>query len=259
MNSIRIRLVRRCACFAAFCVGSAIGLDLASAEDATSSLWGRVLPPAGLVAPTGRPIAQGQRGFNQQLGYGSVAVGNYAGPGWWHVASTPERQLRINDRILVRVDELFSVSLEGEMQSRKDAQYSAVLTDWIRLIGLKTIKPAPQSDGDPTVGGTLKQLFRAEGDMSTKESLALNITCTVADIRPNGDVVLEGHKQIQVNDESWQVSLSGVCRYQDIGPDNTVLSKHIANLIIQKRDSGHVRDSYKRGWLSRWIDEWSPF
>jgi flagellar L-ring protein precursor FlgH len=148
---------------------------------------------------------------------------------------------------------------KAKFKAGKDVQYNAVLTDWIRLIGLKTIKPAPQSDGDPTVGGTLKQLFRAEGDMSTKESLALNITCTIADIRPNCDVVLEGHKQIQVNYESWSVSLSGIYRYQDIGPDNTVLSKQIANLKIVKRDTGHVRDSYKRGWLSRWMDEWAPF
>lgn len=178
---------------------------------------------------------------------------------WTHVPLPRVRQLRINDRIMVRVEELSKVQSEGEIESRKDLQYDLVLTDWIKLIGLKAIKPSPQADGDQRVGGDLKQLFRAEGDMATKESLTLNISCTVADIRPNGDVVLEGHKQIQVNYESWEVSLSGICRYQDILPDNTVLSRQIANLKIVKRDRGHVRDSYKRGWLSRWIDEWSPF
>jgi len=180
-------------------------------------------------------------------------------PNWIYTPPRPDRKLSVNDRITVRVDELSRVQSEGEIQSRKTLQYDAVLQDWIKLIGLKAIKPSPQADGDPRVAGELQQLFRAQGDMETRESLALNITCTVADIRPNGDVVLEGHKQIQVNYESWEVSLSGVCRYQDVGPDNTVLSRQIANLQIVKRDRGHVRDSYKRGWLSRWIDEWSPF
>jgi len=217
-----------------------------------SSINRRLLSPSGLAG-------LGMRETNRQPGPRLGAVAEYFVGGWSDVPPPVERQLHINDRIMVRVSELVSVSSEGEIQSRKDVQYNAVLTDWIKLIGLKTIKPAPQADGDPSVGGTLKQLFRAEGDMATKESLVLNITCTIADIRPNGDVVLEGHKQIQVNYESWSVSLSGICRYKDIGPDNTVLSKQIANLKIVKRDSGHVRDSYKRGWLSRWIDEWSPF
>ena len=67
--------------------------------------------------------------------------------------------------IMVRVDELSRAQSEGEMQSRKDAQYDAVLTDWIKLIGLKAIKPAVQADGDPRIAGDLRQLFRAEGDM----------------------------------------------------------------------------------------------
>lgn len=199
------------------------------------------------------PVAPGLQGRSLNLNLGA------AGAGWSDVPPPGVRKLRINDRIMVRVDELSRVQSEGEIQSRKDQQYDAVLTDWIKLIGLKAIKPARQADGDPRVAGQLRQLFRAEGDMQTRDSLALNITCTVADIRPNGDVVLEGHKQIQVNYESWEVSLSGICRYQDIGPDNTVLSRQIANLKIVKRDRGHVRDSYKRGWLTRWIDEWSPF
>jgi flagellar L-ring protein precursor FlgH len=178
---------------------------------------------------------------------------------WTRIPKPGVRQLQLNDRIMVRVDELSRVQSEGEFEGRKDLQYDAVLRDWIQLIGLKAIKPSPQADGDQRIAGDLKQLFRAEGDMAIRESLALNITCTVADIRPNGDVVLEGHKEIQINNESWAVSLSGICRYLDIGPDNTVLSRKIADLKIVKRDRGHVRDSYKRGWLSRWIDEFSPF
>jgi len=219
------------------------------------------------IAITSSDWAYGQSSSLYQLermpeqiapGMNSRSLGNQPAS-WIHVPPQGNRQLRIHDRIMVRVDELSRVQSDGEIQSRKDVQYDAVLTDWIKLIGLKAIKPAPQADGDPRVAGDLKQLFRAEGEMATRESLALNITCTVADIRPNGDVVLEGHKQIQVNYESWEVSLSGICRYQDIGPDNTVLSRQIADLKIVKRDRGHVRDSYKRGWLSRWIDEWSPF
>lgn len=231
--------IRRHGYPAVACLAIAVGARAASGQSASIYLQG----------PLPEQIAPGMR-------TGGPAPQPLS---WTHVPPPGVRQLRINDRIMVRVDELSRVQAEGDVQSRKTSQYDAVLRDWIQLIGLKAIKPSPQADGDQRIAGDLRQVFRAQTDMETRESLALNITCTVADIRPNGDVVLEGHKQIQVNHESWAVSLSGICRYQDIGPDNTVLSRQIADLNIVKRDRGHVRDSYKRGWLSRWIDEWSPF
>lgn len=178
---------------------------------------------------------------------------------WTFIPKVLPRVLAINDRVTVRVDELARMQAEGEVERRKDAQYDARLQDWVRLIGLKALKPSAQADGDPRIRGQLQQLFRAEADVETRESLALNIACTVADIRPNGDLVLEGHKQIRINDDMWEVSLTGICRRQDVGPDNVVLSRNIVNMKLDKRERGHVRDGYKRGWLGRWIDEFHPF
>lgn len=178
---------------------------------------------------------------------------------WTYIPPIRPRRISIHDRVTIRVDELASTTQEGEVERRKTASYNAVLQDWIRLIGLKAIKPNVQADGDQTIAGQLQQLYRAEGDVATRESLALNIACTVADIRPNGDLVIEGHKQIRINDDFWEVSLTGICRHEDVGPDNVVLSRNIANMKLDKRERGHVRDAYKRGWLVRWLDEFHPF
>ncbi|HEU0068947.1 MAG TPA: flagellar basal body L-ring protein FlgH, partial [Nitrospiraceae bacterium] len=112
---------------------------------------------------------------------------------------------------------------------------------------------------DQRIRGQLQQILRASSEVESRESLTLNIACTIADIRPNGDLILEGHKQIRVNDDVWEVSLSGICRHEDVGPDNVVLSRNIVDLMLDKRERGGVRDGYKRGWLLRWMDEWQPF
>ena len=42
-------------------------------------------------------------------------------------------------------------------------------------------------------------------------------------------------------------------------PNNTVLSENVADMRIVKRETGHVRDGYRRGWALEWLDKWQPF
>ena len=67
--------------------------------------------------------------------------------------------------------------------------------------------------------------------------------------------MLEARKTISNNEEHWEYSLTGECRAQDIGPGNTLLSRNIADLRIDKRERGQVRDGYKRGWFAKWFDQ----
>ena len=41
--------------------------------------------------------------------------------------------------------------------------------------------------------------------------------------------------------------------------ENMILSDHIAELSVYKRERGQVRDSYKRGWLLTWWDNVRAF
>jgi flagellar L-ring protein precursor FlgH len=219
----------------------------------------RLLAIIALLAFAGQATAQSSSIFERDLPAHGKAPIMLDGGSWTYVPPQLPRRIMINDRVTIRVDELASMTQEGEVDRRKTAQYNAVLKDWVHLIGLKALKPDAQNDGDQTINGQLQQIYRAEGDVEARESLVLNIACTVADIRPNGDLVIEGHKQIQINDNVWEVSLAGICRHQDVGPDNVVLSRNIVNMKLDKRERGHVRDAYKRGWLVRWLDEFDPF
>ncbi|MBM3998978.1 MAG: flagellar basal body L-ring protein FlgH [Planctomycetes bacterium] len=178
---------------------------------------------------------------------------------WTYIPAPVPRQFEIEDLVYIRVNEIQSMTENGKMQRRRNALYDALLADWVVLNGLKSIKPAPQSDGDQSVEGSLNQLYRAQSDLETSERLTLNIAATIADIRPNGNLVVEAHKQVRNNNEVWEVSLSGICRPQDVADNNMVMSERIYDLRIQKRELGHVRDGYRRGWFVRWFDQFSPF
>lgn len=178
---------------------------------------------------------------------------------WTYIPVQQPKRIELHDQVSVRVDELARMQSDGELNRRKTALYNAQLKDWIMLRGLEAIKPDPQTDGDQKIQGQLQQQLRSTSELEARESLTFNIACEVIDIRPNGNLVLEGHKTLNINEERWEVSLSGMCRIQDVQPDNTVQSKNIMELRIDKRDRGLVRDGYRRGWFLRWFDEWHPF
>ena len=170
----------------------------------------------------------------------------------------PPKQIKLHDLVTIVVIESSQSLNSGEFDGKKNASIDATLKSWIELDGLN-LKPAPQEDGDPRVNGTYNNQFRAEGELETRQALKFNITATVVDIRPNGNLVLEARKRVQDDDEILEASLTGIVRREDITPNNRVTSDAIAELSVYRRSVGHVRDSYRRGWLHKAYDRFAPF
>ncbi len=169
------------------------------------------------------------------------------------------RELQANDIITIVVDFRSRFLSEGDAESRKTASLTATLSDWIKLDGGGALKPAPQADGDPTISGSLNSQYRAEADVELRDSLSFRMAAKIVDIRPNGNLVIEGHQEIRNNEERWRISLTGVVRREAIQADRTVSSDAIYEFNVDKEELGQVRDGYSRGWLAKWYDRFKPF
>jgi flagellar L-ring protein precursor FlgH len=167
-------------------------------------------------------------------------------------------ELRHHDIITVLVDYRTRMLSEGDAEQRKTSNLTAVLSSWIRFDG-KSIKAAPQTDGDPRVAGTYNSQSRAESDVELRDTLSFEIACEIIEIRPNGNLYIEGNQTIRNNEEQWRIFVSGEVRREAIQPDRTVSSRSIVNLNIDKEEVGAVRDGYARGWFSKWYDRYKPF
>ena len=228
-----------------FSVGAAVLFLASTVEAQNSSLYSPEVqqaqnPPARRAA-TARPQV------------------NLADSSWIHVPTPPPREIQKHDIISVRVDLLARMSSEGELRRRKSAAYDATLKNWVIFDGLRWVKPSPQSDGPPRVNGELRSGYRSLGEIETAESMAFNLASEVVDIRPNGNLVLEGRSTARINDEVWTITMSGLCRPESIGPNNVVLSRDIIDLDIQKVETGSVAAGYQRGWFQKVFDLIQPF
>lgn len=167
--------------------------------------------------------------------------------------------LKLNDLVTIRVNEASNFTSEGEIDRRNISSVDARLQNWIELDGLNLNAGSKQGEDLPRARGNYNQQTRANGDLYTRDLLVYNITARVVDIRPNGNLVLEARKTMRVDDEIVENSLTGTVRAEDIPPNNVVLSEKLAELQIDRRTVGHVRDSYKRGWLTKFWDGVNPF
>lgn len=194
------------------------------------------------------PIRQTRAGITEPTAMYGPTIDNAS---WITVPLPPPRELRVGDMVTLRIDISQRSQQDGNLQRRKNATLSAQLRDWVVLEGLTQMLAAPQSSGEQSAQGTLNKQDRVNAQLGTIESLKFDIGAKVAAVLPNGTVVLEATRRVTTNEETWLVSVSGLCSKDAIGPGNLVLSKDIADLDIRKTELGIVKDSYRRGWLQR--------
>lgn len=96
--------------------------------------------------------------------------------------------------------------------------------------------------------------FSGKGDSSQKNSLTGDITVTVADVLPNGNLFVRGEKRMKLNDGNEYIKVSGYVRPIDIASNNSVASTQLADATIVYNGDGQAADSGRMGWLARFFN-----
>lgn len=177
---------------------------------------------------------------------------------WTYQAPAEPKVVRLNDIVKVTVSVKSSMTSEGKIDRKKQGYGDLKLSSWIKFYG-GNLGEDKQNYGTPEIRGAVDNKLQSQGNLETADKMSFVISCRVIDKRPNGNCVLEGTWSVRDNEENWEYSLSGEARPEDIKPDNSIISDTIADLRIIKREAGHVRDSYRRGWALEWLDKWQPF
>jgi flagellar L-ring protein precursor FlgH len=93
--------------------------------------------------------------------------------------------------------------------------------------------------------------FDGKGENSRQGSLTARITCTVVDVRENGDLVIEGTRVIGISGERETITISGVVRSKDVSAQNTVPSYLVADAEIHYDGKGNNATAARPGIISR--------
>ena len=95
----------------------------------------------------------------------------------------------------------------------------------------------------------------AGGGVSTQSNeLAGDITVTVVQQLPNGNLLVRGEKMMRLNQGDELVQVQGIVRPADIGPDNRIASNRVGDARIVYGGRGTLARSNAMGWLGRFFN-----
>jgi flagellar L-ring protein precursor FlgH len=102
--------------------------------------------------------------------------------------------------------------------------------------------------------------FDGSGDSTQSNRLVGDITVTVAQRLPNGNLLVRGQKWITINQGREYVRIQGLVRPIDIDPDNSISSLRVADAQIAYGGKGALNDANTPGLLARFFNvSWLPF
>jgi len=101
--------------------------------------------------------------------------------------------------------------------------------------------------------------FDGKGETTRSSSMTAYITARVIRVLPNGNLVIQGTRQVQVNRETQNIYLHGVIRPEDISSSNVILSTYVAEAVIELNGHGPLSDKQSPGWMMRIVDWAWPF
>ena len=161
---------------------------------------------------------------------------------------------RLNDILTIRV--LESTVAESTANSDTTRKGSTALS-MPNFFGVENHNPNVPLSKLVTTSSDMQ--FKGDGTTKRSGSVSAFMSARVKEVLPNGDLVIEGIKEVKVNNERQMLRLFGVVRPRDIGPDNVVVSAAIANMMVQIDGRGLLSDNLKPGWLFRILTKVWPF
>lgn len=164
------------------------------------------------------------------------------------------KAMRVGDVLTIKLDELTQAKKADDLNAKKDtdALVSAPTAAGFALSSL--------TGNDAATKVAAKRGFTGAGSADQSNSLSGNISVTVIELLPNGNLKVRGEKRVTLNQGDEYIRLSGIVRPVDIAPDNTLSSAKVADATIMYTGEGAMADASKMGWVSRILySPWFPF
>lgn len=188
-----------------------------------------------------------------------IKQGTQQGTIWRGEAATnnffvDQRAKGIGDIITIRIVEVSQASEKATTDTGRSSEINASINNFF---GLE--KSNAYAAANPLIKANTKNDFAGTGETTRTGSLSATISAKVVDLLPNGNLAIEGKRELYINNEKKEILLQGVVRPRDIAYDNSVYSTQVADAKVIYTGIGVIGEKQRPGWLTRVFDIVWPF
>lgn len=160
----------------------------------------------------------------------------------------------VNDIVTVIITENTSASNRATTTSQKDSSYDMGVSN---IFGLenRNLGFNPSSSLGTSAGNS----FTGSGETTREGQIRATITARVIQKFPNGNLLIQGSREIVINNERQIIYISGLIRPIDISRDNIITSTKISDMQLSYYGKGLISENQRPGFLGRFINYIWPF
>ncbi len=165
------------------------------------------------------------------------------------------RASQIGDVVVVQIEEQHKGSKTANTKADRAANVSAGVSGGLFGLSSLTQKFAQYFNLDASTSNK----FSGDGSTSREDTLTGTIAARVIEVFPNGDLRIQGKREVTVNSEKQTMTIKGIVRRIDLNTENTVPSTAVADAQISYTGLGVVDDVQRPGWATRIFNWITPF
>jgi len=115
------------------------------------------------------------------------------------------------------------------------------------------------SDGDAKAKLNSTSNFSGDGGTNRSESIQLSVAAVVTRVLQNGNLLVRGSQEVRLNAELRVLTIAGIVRPTDIGPNNTISYERIAEARVSYGGRGHISNMQRPPYGQQLLNTLLPF
>jgi flagellar L-ring protein FlgH len=149
------------------------------------------------------------------------------------------RASQLDDMLTILVVENASAVVKGSTKTQRTTSAKASVSS---LAGITKTTGALAN----LAGLSGDQQLSGDGTTSRDIVISTTLTARVAAVMPNGALIVEAAKDVEINSERQTITVRGIVRPADIAADNTIRSDRLGQLEVHVNGKGVVGDAIRR-------------
>jgi flagellar L-ring protein precursor FlgH len=152
------------------------------------------------------------------------------------------RANHVDDLVTILVNEQASAVVQGVTQTQRQSTATSAIA---AAAGLTN----PTGAWNNLLNTNTQTQLNGQGTTSRTTTLSTALSARVTHVLPNGYLVVEASKEVDVNSEHQLVTVRGIIRPADLTTANTINSDQIAQMELRIDGKGVVNDAIRRPFV----------